>query len=185
MPLKNSLERAAWLMNIRLGTPPSNEKDTVKNWPVLNLNMGAEIVDVRKSVLAPVGQWHIRGLLGTSFVVGRSVKKPGFYSWTLTSSWQLRLPTAAEVFYDPKFAPIDSSTGLKNLKKIPPMLGTQPRHLIDTKLTYNVTTWGAITFEHTYGSLPPAFLKTDHSFAIGLAVMLKQSNYGRTSILKP
>jgi hypothetical protein len=95
------------------------------------------------------------------------------------------LPSAPEIFYDDKFAPLDPSTGKKNAKKTPAMLGTQPRHDFDTKLTYNYAPWGGITFEHTYGSLPPSFVKTDHSFAFGLSFTLQQSSYGRYSILKP
>jgi hypothetical protein len=65
------------------------------------------------------------------------------------------------------------------------MLGTQPRHFVDTKVSYNFTSWGGVTFEHSYGSLPPIFFKTDQTFAVGLSLTLKQGGYGRYSILKP
>lgn len=65
------------------------------------------------------------------------------------------------------------------------MLGTQARHSLDTKLTYNVAKWAGITFEHTYGSLPPLFKKTGNTFEFGLVLTLKQTSYGRYSILKP
>ncbi|GEM_PF-4265643 len=170
---------------VRLGTPPENLSAKITSWPQLNLTLGTEFVDVRKSALAPIHNWHTRGLLGANFVTGYGPKKPGFDSWSITSSWQLRLPSAPEIFYDDKFAPIDPSTGKKNPKNTPPMLGTQPRHYFDTKFTYNYAAWGGVTFEHTYGSLPPAFVKTDQSFAFGLSFTLQQNSYGRYSILKP
>ncbi len=163
--------------------PPANVSSKI-SWPQFNLLMGAEFVDVRKSVLAPVG-WHTRGLLGATFSSGYAPKQNFFDSVQLSSSWQLRLPSAPEIYYDPRFAPIDPTTGQKNLKKIPAMLGTQPRHYLDTKLTFNYAVWGGITFEHTYGSLPPAFNKTDQTFALGLTFTLQQASYGRTAILRP
>ena len=97
----------------------------------------------------------------------------------------MRLLSAAEIFYDDKFVPIDPTTGMKNTKETPPMLGTQPRQYLDTKVTYNYAAWGGLTFEHTYGSLPPAFTKTDQTFTIGLTFSLQQASFGRTSILRP
>ena len=164
---------------------PSNVSGKIDPWPMFNLTVGAEFVNVRKSVLAPVGDWHTRGLAGMNFAIGYTPKKNGFYSLKLTSSWQVRLPSAPEIFYDDKFAPIDPSTGKKNVKKTPPMLGTQPRHFLDTKVSYNFSSWGGVTFEHSYGSLPPIFFKTDQTFAVGLSLTLKQGDYGRYSILKP
>jgi hypothetical protein len=166
-------------------TPPENLSGKVTTWPQINFLLGTEHVDVRKSRIAQIGKWHTRGVLGATFTLGYGPKKPGFDSWQLTSGWQLRLAAAPEIFYDDRFAPIDPSTGKKNLKKTPPMLGTQPRHNFDTKFTYNYAPWGGITFEHTYGSLPPSFVKTDQSFAFGLSFTLQQSSYGRYAILKP
>jgi hypothetical protein len=165
--------------------PPSNVSGKLDPWPMFSMTLGAEFINVRKSVLATVGDWHTRGLAGMNFTIGHTPKKNGYYSLKLTSSWQVRLPSAPEIFYDDKFAPIDPSTGKKNVKKTPPMLGTQPRHFLDTKVSYNFTSWGGITFEHSYGSLPPAFIKTDQTFAVGLSLTLKQGDYGRYSILKP
>jgi len=170
---------------VRPVAPPKDLSNRVSLWPQFNLLLGTEFVDVRKSVLAPAGQWHTRGLLGATFAAGYAPKTKLFDCVQLTSSWQVRLPSAPEIFYDPKFAPVDPSTGLRDLTKTPPMLGTQPRHSFDTKLTYNYAAWGGVTFEHTYGSLPPAFNKCDHSFALGLTFTLQQASFGRYSILRP
>jgi hypothetical protein len=165
--------------------PPQNESSKVLNWPAFNLIVGEEFVDVRKSVLAPVNKWHRRDLFGASFSAGFGAKRDLFDSIQVTSSWQVRLPSAPEIFYDDKFAPIDPTTGKKNTKKTPPMLGTQPRHWFDTKVTYNFVPWAGVTFEHSYGSLPPAFNKTDQTFAFGLSFNLQEGRFGRTAILRP
>jgi len=65
------------------------------------------------------------------------------------------------------------------------MLGTQPRHYVDTKLTYNFVQWLGLTVEHTYGSLPPSFVKTNHTVSIGFTFTLAETSNGRNSILKP
>ena len=65
------------------------------------------------------------------------------------------------------------------------MLGTQARHTVDTTLTYMFLQWAGLSFEHAYGSLPPAFAFTGHSFKVGLTFTLKQTSFGRYSILKP
>jgi len=170
---------------IRPVRPPNNMSDKIAQWPQVNLNLGTEFVDVLKSALAPTGRWHTRGLLGATFAFGYQPKTKYLYSWQVTSSWQVRLPSAPEIFYDDKFAPINPTTKMKDPTMTPPMLGTQPRHNFDTKFTYNYAEWGGFTFEHTYGSLPPAFIKTDQTFALGLTFNLQQSNFGRYSILRP
>jgi hypothetical protein len=152
-------------------------------FPLVNLTLGTEFVDVKGSVLAPTDRWHTRGLIGATFAAGIPVKKPFLYSVQLTSSYQLRLPSAPEIFFDPKFAPINSTTGKRGTT--PPMLGTQPRHYVDTKLTYNFVQWFGLTIEHTYGSLPPSFVKTNHTVSIGLTFTLAETSVGRNSILKP
>jgi hypothetical protein len=168
---------------IRLSGKISQSVDQGITFPLLTLALGTEFVDVKKSVLAPTNAWHTRGLIGATFAGGIPIKKPFIYSIGLTSSYQLRLPSADEIYYDPKFAPINPTTG--KLGTIPPRLGTQPRHYVDTKLTYNLVQWFGFTFEHTYGSLPPSFVITDHTFALGLTFTLAETSYGRYSILKP
>jgi len=100
----------------------------------------------------------------------------------VTSAYQVRILSAPEIFYDPKFGVLNKTTG-KTV--IPPLLGTQPRHNVDTKVTYSLVKWAAFTFENTYGSLPPVFVKTDQTFSFGLSFTLKQTSYGRYSILRP
>lgn len=152
--------------------------------PHLTLTLGTEFVDVQKSVLAPTGTWHTRGLASAAFTTGLKAAKPMtlFDSIELTSSYQVRILSAPEIFYDPKFGKLNATTG-KTV--IPPMLGTQPRHYVDTKVSYSFVKWAAFTFENTYGSLPPVFSKTDQTFALGLSFTLKQTSYGRYSILRP
>jgi hypothetical protein len=65
------------------------------------------------------------------------------------------------------------------------MAGTQPRHYLDTTITYKLFSWVGVSFEHSYGSLPPAFNITDHTYKIGLSLTLKQSNAGRYTIMRP
>ena len=151
--------------------------------PLLSVQLGAEFVDVTKSVLAPTGTWHTRGLIGATFAGGIPIKKAFLYSILLTSSYQLRLPSTPEIYFDPKFAPINPTTGKAGAT--PPLLGMQPRHYVDTKLTYNLVEWFGFTFEHTYGSLPPSFVKTNQTFSLGLTFALAGTGNGRNSILKP
>jgi len=152
--------------------------------PHMVLTLGPEFVDVEKSALAATGTWHTRGLFAASFASGYKAPEPMklFEAVQLTSSYQVRLPSAPEIFYDPKFAKLNPATG-KTVT--PPMLGTQPRHFVDTTICYNFVKWVAFTFENTYGSLPPAFNKTDPTFTLGLSFTLKQTSYGRYSILRP
>jgi len=151
--------------------------------PHITFNLGTEFVNVRTSALAAVKQWHTRGLLGATFSTGYAPEKSGFDSIQLTSAYQVRLPSAPEIFYDSKFAPVDPQTGKKG--DAPPRLGTQPRHNLDTKLTYSFVKWAGVSFEHTYGSAPPLFNKTENTFAFGLVLTMKQTSFGRYSILKP
>jgi hypothetical protein len=155
----------------------------VSTFPSVNLVMGTEFVDVEKSVLAPTGHWHTRGLLGATFAAGVAPKKPWLYSVQFTSSYQIRLPSAPEIYFDPKFATVNPATG--KVGATPPRLGTQPRHSIDSKVTYNIFEWFGFTFEHTYGSLPPSFVKTDQTFALGLTFTLKETSNARYAILRP
>lgn len=170
---------------IRPIAPPTRASGKVDPWPQINIGLGTEFVYVKKSILAPQGVWHTRGLASGTFATGYSPKLKICDSITLTSNYQGRFTSSPEIFYDSKFAPIDPTTGKPNPKKTPPMLGTQPRHDIDTKLTYNFLPFTGVTFEHTYGSLPPIFNKTQNSYAFGLTVNFQFSEFGRYSILRP
>jgi hypothetical protein len=152
-------------------------------FPILTIALGTEFVDVKRSVLARTGAWHVRGLMGATFAGGIPFKKSFLYSIQLTSSYQLRLPSADEIYYDSKFAPINPTTGKAGA--IPPHVGTQPRHYVNNKVTYNLVRWFGVTFEHSFGSLPPSFVKTNQTFAVGLTFSLAEASFGRYSILKP
>lgn len=168
---------------MRLSGKLAGELQPGLTFPNMTFQLGTEFVNVRSSPIDPVKNWHTRGLLGATFSTGYAPEKPGFDSIQLTSAYQVRIPSAPEIFYDDRFAPIEPATGKKG--DAPPMLGTQARHSLDTKLTYNVAKWAGITFEHTYGSLPPLFKKTGNTFEFGLVLTLRQTSYGRYSILKP
>jgi hypothetical protein len=152
-------------------------------FPHMTFQLGTEFVNVWKSPLAEAKNWRTRGLLGITFSTGYAPEANGLHSILFTSSYQVRLPSSPEIFYDDRFAPVDQTTGKKG--DTPPMLGTQARHSIDTTVTYMFLKWAGVSFEHTYGSLPPAFDLTGHSFKVGLAFSLKQTSFGRYSILRP
>jgi hypothetical protein len=152
--------------------------------PHMVLHLGTEFVDVEQSALARTGAWHTRGLMGVSFATAYQPADATKYldSVTLSSAYQVRLVSAPEIFYDPKFATINRATGVA---VTPPMLGTQPRHFVDTTLCYHLTKWVGVTFENTYGSLPPAFNKTPVTYNLGLSFTLKEPSAARYSILRP
>jgi len=151
-------------------------------FPHMTVQLGTEFVDVADSILPAGKGWHVRGLVGATFSAGYAPESPLFHSIQFTSSWQVRFPSAPEIFYDNRFAPVNA-TGKKG--DPPPMLGTQARHNLDNKFSYMFVKWLGVTIEHTYGSAPPTFNKTDHTLEVGLAFTLKQTSYGRYSILKP
>jgi hypothetical protein len=149
--------------------------------PHMTLIAGVEFVKTISSPL-PEDNWITRGLLGATFSTGYAPNKPFLSSIVFNVAYQVRLLSAPEVYYDSTFAVTDPKTG----KKVtPPKLGTQPRHHVDSKLTYNFAKWAGATFEYSYGSLPPAFVLTHSTFALGLTFTLQQTSYGRYSILKP
>ncbi len=151
-------------------------------WPAMTATFGLEVVNARMSVLSIEHDWLTRGLIGATLAGGYTPNNPRFNSIAVTSNWQLRMPSAPELFYDSKFAP-RKADGTKG--NAPPMLGTQPRHYLDTTFTYRLLDWIGVTFEHSYGSLPPVFNKTENTFKLGLSLTVKQSNAGRYSILRP
>jgi hypothetical protein len=148
----------------------------------MTATLGVEVVDAKESALPITQPWHTRGLVGATFSAGYVPATPRFNSISVTSNWQMRLPSAPEIFYDPKFAPRNANGTRGNP---PAMLGTQPRHYVDSSVTYNLYSWIGLTFEHSFGSLPPAFNKTNHTFEVGVSLTLKQSGNGRNSILRP
>jgi hypothetical protein len=152
-------------------------------FPHMTLQLGTEFVDIWDTPLAMAKGWHTRGLAGVTFSAGYAPESSKLHSILITSSYQVRIPSRPEIFYNDKFAPVDPIMGKKG--DTPPMLGTQARHTVDTTVTYMFLKWAGLTFEHTYGSLPPAFNFTGNSFKVGLTITLKQTSFGRYSILKP
>lgn len=149
--------------------------------PHMTIIAGAEFVHPVSSALPEAG-WITRGLVGATFSTGYAPKKAGFDSVVFSTSYQLRLPSSPEVYYNARYAVTNEKTGQK---VTPPKLGTQPRPYVDSKLTYNFQKWVGTTFEYSYGSLPPDFVLKQSTFALGLTFTLQQSSYGRYSILKP
>jgi len=74
----------------------------------MTATMGVEVVNPRESALPITHHWYVRGLFGATFAAGYTPHTPRFNSIAVTSTWQLRLPSAAEIFYDPRFAPLNS-----------------------------------------------------------------------------
>ena len=107
--------------------------------PRLTIQFGAELVKALESPLAPVGEWHTRGLVGTTFAYGYAPEKSYFHSIEAKASYVVRMLGAAEVFKDPRNAPIDPATG----KKGDPVfeLGSQPRHRAEASITYQPVSW--------------------------------------------
>lgn len=169
---------------LRFLVHPQNPVSPSVTTPSMTLQLGTEFVKVEKSrVLAPEKNWYTRGLLGATFSAGYAPEKPAFDSITFSSAYQVRIPTAGEIYFDKRNAPIDPKTGKRGTA--PARLGTQARHNVDSKISYNFTKYLGISFEHTYGSLPPIFTRNDHAFALGFTLTLKQTSYGRYSILRP
>jgi len=153
-------------------------------FPSMTLQAGTEFVKVEKSrVLAPEKNWYTRGVLGATFSAGYAPEKLAFDSITFSSAYQVRIPSSGEIYFDKRNAPVDPKTRKRGAT--PALLGTQARHFVDSKISYNFTKYLGISFEHTFGSLPPIFTRTDHSFALGFTLTLKQTTFGRYSILRP
>jgi hypothetical protein len=142
--------------------------------PHMTLIAGTEFV---KTIVSPLREnsWITRGLLGATFSAGYAPNKPYLSSLVFTASYQVRLLSSPEVYYKPR-------TGQK---VTPPSIGSQSRPYVDSKLTYNFVKWAGATFEYTYGSLPPAFVLKQSTFALGLTFTLQETSYGRYSILRP
>jgi hypothetical protein len=142
--------------------------------PHMTLIVGTEFV---KTIASPLREnsWITRGLLGATFSAGYAPNKPYLSSLVFTASYQVRLLSSPEVYYKPR-------TGQK---VTPPSIGSQSRPYVDSKLTYNFVKWAGATFEYTYGSLPPAFVLKQSTFALGLTFTLQETSYGRYSILRP
>lgn len=180
----NFINSPVLTLPLRLLAHPGNLLLPSITTPTLALQLGTEFVKVEKSrVLAPAKNWYTRGLLGATFLAGRAPEKPFFDSITFSSAYQVRIPTDGEIYFDKRNAPLDPKTGKRGTA--PALLGTQARHNVDSKISYNFTKYLGISFEHTYGSLPPIFTRNDHAFALGFTLTLKQASFGRYSILRP
>jgi hypothetical protein len=97
-------------------------------------------------------------------------EQPWLQSLTLRAGYQLRL-TAQEIFRE-------AGNGVFEL-------GDQARHRAEISLTYFPVKWTGLSFDYEYGGLPPVFFIAGHTFTAGISFTLKQTSYGRLSILTP
>ncbi|MDP9051022.1 MAG: hypothetical protein M3O31_09950 [Acidobacteriota bacterium] len=144
----NFIQSPTIVVPFRLASKEAVAKDYSSDfqWPTMAATMGVEVVNARASALPIAHPWYTRGLLGATFATGDTPDTPKFNSIAVTSIWQLRLPSAPEIFYDPRFAPLKAD-GTKG--DPPAMAGTQPRHYIDTTITYKLYSWVGVSFEHS------------------------------------
>jgi hypothetical protein len=146
------------------------------------VDAGIEFVKPLETKL-PTDEWRYRVLLGGSLVAGRQPERPGYYALTFKGGYQVRLLSDDEPFKDARNAPVDPATGVKGKPVLE--FGDQPRHHTEAKLEYFPIEWLGFQVKYEYGSLPPAFVITGHTYTLGLTFTLKQTSYGRFSILKP
>ena len=146
------------------------------------IHAGVEVVKPRTSAFGELA-WRTRGLVGSTFVVGYQPERSGFYSVLAKAAYQVRFLSAPEPYKDPRRGPVDPATGERGDPVLE--LGSQPRHQAEAAFEYFPAKWTAVEIKYEYGSLPPAFVVTDHTVTLGLKFTLKQTSYGRYSILKP
>jgi len=167
---------------IRLGCGPLGPLAPGFSVPAIAVQLGAEFV---KPVISAFDQksWRTRGLVGVSFRTGWAPEKRWLHAVSLTSSYVARFLSDPEPFKDPSHGVIDPATGKRG--KPPLELGTQNRTKTETELKYNPTKWVGISVKYESGGLPPVFAIKDQTWTVGVSFALKQTSYGRYSILKP
>lgn len=150
--------------------------------PVMTLQAGVEFVKPLETALGDK-DWRQRRLLGATFSTGYAPETPWLDGIELTASYLVRQLSDEEVFKDPRNAPIDPDTGKPGDAIFE--LGSQDRPLASLEFTYRPIKWVGVSFKYEYGSEPPVFELQQHKYTVGLKFSLRQSSYGRYSILKP
>ena len=152
-------------------------------FPFMTVFAGAEIVKPLSSALQTTRSWRARALVGATLTAGYAPEKPWVQSVTLKAAYQVRFLSDEELFKDPRRAPIDAATGERGDAVFE--LGTQSRDRTQITLTYFPVKWTGLSFEYEHGSVPPVFAITGHTLTFGVTFALKQTSYGRFSILTP
>jgi hypothetical protein len=81
-----------------------------------------------------------------------------------SSIYTVRLPARDELFLE---------TRLRTRSTVP-LLETNPRHYLETSLTYQINEFIGLKLQHTYGSLPPLFQFNDHRVSTGVVLRASQ-----------
>jgi hypothetical protein len=152
-------------------------------FPHMTVFAGAEMVKPLRSALQLDRSWRVRGLIGATLTTGLAPERPWVQSVTLKAAYQVRILSSQEVFKDPLRAPIDPATGERGGARFE--LGSQSRDRIEISLCYFPVRWTGLSFDYEHGSLPPVFAVAGHTFTLGITFTLKQTSYGRFSILAP
>jgi len=126
--------------------------------------------------------WRARLLLGSTFTAGWKPEKPWIFGAVVKALYEVRFLTGDEPFTDPRHTP-RKADGKKDDAILE--FGDAPRPHAEVSFSYLFAEWAGIEAKYEYGSLPPAFVITDHKGTVGVTLALKQTSYARYSILKP
>jgi hypothetical protein len=141
-------------------------------YPHMTVFAGAEIVKPLATEAESASGWRSRALVGATVTSGIAPEQPWFQSMTLRAAYQLRLLSSPELFMDPRGSGVFE-------------LGGQARHRTEISLTYSPVKWTGLSFDYEYGGVPPVFVIAGHTFTAGITFTLKQTSYGRLTILTP
>jgi hypothetical protein len=140
-------------------------------YPQMTVFAGTEIVKPLASADESDTGWRSRALFGATVTAGIAPEQPWLQSLTVRAGYQLRLLSGPEIFRTA------DSDGFE--------LGAQARHRAEISLTYFPVKWTGLSFDYEYGGVPPVFFIAGHTFTAGITFTLKQTSYGRLSILTP
>ena len=152
-------------------------------FPHMNVFAGAEMVKPLRSALQADRSWRVRGLVGATVTTGVAPERPWVQSVTLKAAYQVRFLSGEEIFKDPRRAPIEPATGVRGRAVFE--LGSQSRDRTEISIAYFPAKWTGLSFEYEHGGVPPVFVVAGHTFTFGVTFTLKQTSYGRFSILTP
>lgn len=141
-------------------------------YPQMTVFAGAEIVKPFTSDSDTETGWRSRALLGATVAAGIAPEQPWLQSLEVKAAYQLRLLSSPEIFKDPR--------GSGEFE-----YGSQARHRTEVSITYFPVKWTGLSFEYEYGGVPPVFVISGHTFTAGITFTLKQTSYGRLTLLTP